>query len=124
MNYEPFDYNKYKAGRKAVTRDGRVPEQLTGIKATIGLVIVGTVDGVLETWGEGGNYHYDVDMKNCLDLFLLPDIKEVWVAVDTLHNKYFIYANEKELDDVLLMAKAANSDNEKYLKKAKLIIYG
>lgn len=114
MNKEPFDYEKYKAGRKAVTRDGRVPEQLTGIVTKNGLSIVGTIEGALYTWEENGRYicgHvYDID------LFLLPEVREVWVAVDEEHGDFVIAGDEQETERYIL--------SRKRYKKAKLIIYG
>lgn len=120
---EPFDYDKYKAGREVVTRDGREVTQLVRFEGTeVKRMLYGVINNFIVEWYVNGTYYLTEETAN--DLFLLPDTREMWVAVDTLNDKYYIYSNEEVLDDVLLMAKVANSDNEKHLKKAKLIIYG
>lgn len=118
MNYEPFNYEKYKAGRKAVTRDGRVPEQLTAFRTNEGMKYVGVVNGRLFDCYPNGRFFRDGQPNSDLDLFLLPEVREVWVAVDEDRRVYGLpFKNEEEAD--AWFAKNVNSD----VKKAKLIIY-
>lgn len=82
MNYLPFDLKTaLKHPERVVTRDGRKVE---GIHYFDGLnpkrhPIYGIIDDEINNWNDGGAFLKDCETN--FDLFLLPEVKKVWVNV-------------------------------------------
>lgn len=77
MKLLPFDLQRALAGDKVVTRDGCEVTQLTRFNCA-GVVLVGVVNGYLQTWYEGGKYS-GIDRDSGLDLFMPPKTVKRWV---------------------------------------------
>lgn len=74
---KPFDLQRALAGDKVVTRDVCEVTQLTRFNCA-GEVLVGVVNGYLQTWYEGGKYTAGGKVSG-LDLFMAPKTVKRWV---------------------------------------------
>lgn len=74
---KPFTVESYKAGKKAICRNGQVPEQLTYFETNEGHCFAAIISGVLETFHSDGIY-IDSTTEQDYDLFEQEDVVETW----------------------------------------------
>lgn len=67
---KPFDLEKALSGAPVITRDGREVTQLTKFDITVGIALVGVLNGGVKRWYGDGRYVSDRDF--CIDLFMAP----------------------------------------------------
>jgi hypothetical protein len=115
MKVEKFDLEKVIHGAKVVTRDGREVLELTKFENLGELPLVGVVDGHLETWSIKGEYSKNTTSK--MDLFIVGEVKSIWVNVYKDANGYFWVGGDYFTTFELAQNYATN---QKYLMKSYL----
>jgi hypothetical protein len=76
---QPFNIDKFRAGAKVITRDGREVKQLTEFDCGDPFRLYGVLDNEIESWSIAGKYTDYTNDEGELDLFH-PE-PEMWVNV-------------------------------------------
>jgi hypothetical protein len=91
---KPFNLQEALAGKKVVTRDGRIVEQLHLFSHihTYLLPLIGIIDGAAYWWAPNGSRFGGANPPaNILDLFMASEKKSGWINIGKrLDGSYFI----------------------------------
>jgi hypothetical protein len=98
MKLKQIDFNAELIGKDGIvvkTMDGIEVKQLTFFKCDVSYKVVGTMDGVLQTWNSIGNYIFSITSDgNCviarhstLNLIMYKEVKVM--TVDEFYQRYY-----------------------------------